>query len=104
MEREKRNRMRHFTDRRSGLGAGETKQCNTLQHTATHCNTLETDRLADGGSGFGAGKTQCTATHCNILQHTAAHCNTRQHTATHGNTLETDRLADGGRRFSTRET
>ena len=43
--------------------------CNTLQHTATHCNTL-----------------QHTATHCNTLQHTARHCNTLQHTATHCNT------------------
>ena len=41
-----------------------------MQHTATHCNTL-----------------QYTAIHCNTLQPTAAHCNTLQHTATHGNTL-----------------
>ena len=39
--------------------------CNTLQHTATHCNTLHS--IAD----------------CNTLQHTATHCNTLQHTATH---------------------
>ena len=45
--------------------------CNTLitlQHTATHCNTM-----------------QHTATHCNTLhtlQLTATHCNTLQHTAT----------------------
>jgi len=32
-------------------------RCNTLQHTATHCNTLH-------------------ATHCNALQRTATHCNT----------------------------
>jgi len=58
--------------------------CNTPQHTATHCNTL-----------------QHTATHRNTLQHTAthsrtsieslvftcAHCNTLQRTATHCNTL-----------------
>ena len=49
----------------------------TLQHTATHCNTLPH-----------------TATHCNTLQHTtwycttfATHCTTLQHTATHCNTL-----------------
>jgi len=39
----------------------------TLQHTATHCNTL-----------------QHTATHCNTLQHITMHCNTsKRHTATH---------------------
>ena len=38
----------------------------SLQHTATHCNTL-----------------QHTATHCNTLRHTATHCNTLQNTATH---------------------
>jgi len=44
--------------------------CMRVNHTATHCNTL-----------------QLTATH---LQHTATHCNTLQHTAitaTHCNTL-----------------
>jgi len=35
---------------------------NTLQHTATHCNTLQHNTL------------QHTATHCNTLQHTATHC------------------------------
>ena len=42
----------------------------TLQHTATHCNTL-----------------QHTATHCSTLQHTG-HCNTLQHTAIHCNTVQ----------------
>jgi len=42
-----------------------------LQHTATHCNTL-----------------QHTATHCNTLHHTATHCNTLQHTASHCNPLQ----------------
>jgi len=56
----------------------------TLQHTATHCNTLlavivlRCDRLD-------------ILTHCNTLQHTATHscshtathCNTLRHTATH---------------------
>jgi len=36
--------------------------CNTLQHTATHCNT----KL----------KAMITS-HCNTLQHTATHCNTK---------------------------
>ena len=46
--------------------------CNILQHTATHCNTLQ----------------HYTQSHCNTLQHTATHCNTLQHTATHRNTLQ----------------
>ena len=86
-------------------------QCNTLQHTATHCNThlREQSRIARNA----AANTQCVAvycsvlhfvavccsvlqciavccsvpetepaTHCNTLQHTATHCNTLQHTAT----------------------
>ena len=48
--------------------------CDTLQHTALHCNALNT--------------MQHTATHCNTLQHTATHCNTLQHTAAHCNTLQ----------------
>jgi len=38
----------------------------TVQHTATHCNTLHH-----------------TAPYCNTLQQTATHCNTLRHTATH---------------------
>ena len=37
----------------------EYRGIESLQHTATYCNTL-----------------QHTATHCNTLQHTATHCNT----------------------------
>jgi len=45
----------------------------TLQHTATHCNTLQhTFTVAHSG-----------AVTCLALQHTATHCNTLQHTATH---------------------
>jgi len=45
------------------IHALEIAHCNILQHTATHCNTLQ--------------------------QHTAAHCNTlQQHTATQCNTLQ----------------
>jgi len=62
-----------------------------LQHTATHCNTLQ--RIATGygkcvpDKGFNCNHVsfdtlQPTATHYNILQHTATHCNTLQHTAT----------------------
>ena len=65
-------------------------ECNTLQHSAMNCNTLQ--RTA----------TQ-SATQCNELQHSATHCNTLhrtwdvvkveigavldEHTATHCNTL-----------------
>ena len=45
-----------------------------IQHTATHCNTLQPPPH--------------TSTHCNILQHPATHCNILQHTATHCNTLQ----------------
>jgi len=64
----------------SGSMQHTATHCNTLQHITTHCNTL-----------------QHTATHCNTLQHTATHCNTQhrtstncktlRHTATHYNTL-----------------
>jgi len=95
--------------------------CNTLHHTATHCNTL----IATHCNAL-----QRTATHCNrptlfilgvqkggttsladclfqhpslcrnsgvfalqhTLQHTATHCNTLQHTATQCNTLQHTRL------------
>jgi len=47
-----------------------SKTEHSMQHTATHCNTL-----------------QHTATHCNTLHHNATHCNTQQHTVTLCNTL-----------------
>ena len=43
--------------------------CNTLQHTATKCNTLQQLTL------------QHTATQCNPLQQTATHCKTLQHSS-----------------------
>jgi len=46
-----------------------TYSCTTLQHTATHRNTL-----------------QHIATHCNTSQHTATHRNTLQHLARHCST------------------
>ena len=72
--------------RRSGTGctgqlslyAQAATHCSTrktLQHTATHCNALNTVAL------------QRTATPCNALQHTATHCNTLQRTAAHFNIL-----------------
>jgi len=61
----------------------------TLQHTATHCNTLPyTATLTHSHSA---------ASHCDTLQHTATHYNTLQHshtctlphrTVTHYNTLQ----------------
>ena len=48
---------------------------NTLQHTATHCNTLQHNDVAYAGSTcHSAGR--CIA---NTLQHTATHCSTLQH-------------------------
>ena len=46
---------------------------NTLQHTATDCNTCEWV-MSDMSSSF---------TMTMLLQHTATHCNTLQHTAPH---------------------
>ena len=58
--------------------------CNTLQHT--HCNTLR--RPVDVRLGAPPmSRFTATATHCNTLQHTATHCNTLHHTATHCNNL-----------------
>ena len=61
----------------------------TLQHTATHCNTLQRTatsprayRLCEFVTLF------YTALHCNTLQHTATHCSTLQHTAAHCRTLQ----------------
>jgi len=91
-----------------------TIHCNTLQHTATHCNTHCTtlqNAATHCNSLLAEWHTQHTATHCNTLQHTdtATNCNTHcntleclrtkmtaartsgntlQHTATHCNTLE----------------
>jgi len=44
----------------------------TLQHTATHCNTLQHTDVHDVCT------LQRTATHCNALQHTAMHYNALQ--------------------------
>jgi len=84
----------------------------TLQHTATHCNTLQHTVCARHVCILGPRR---TATRCNTLQHTAytatqwntlkhtvcarhvsvsgpqhtaTHCNTLQHTATHCNTVK----------------
>jgi len=68
--------------------------CSTLQHTATHFNSLQITALEHQHS------LQLSAVHRksinqmsvsytlfgSILQHTATRCNTPQHTATHRNT------------------
>jgi len=82
-----------------------TSHWNTLQQTATHCNTHTlqhtTTHIRDLTQVMWVGHigdtpqhnaTHCnalqrTATHCNALQRTATHCNALHHTATHRNTL-----------------
>jgi len=65
-------------------------RCNTLQHTATHFNTLQhTATRCNTGPHYSAYDSwkglfwhgSFTATRCNTLQHTATHCNTLQHRA-----------------------
>jgi len=46
----------------------------SLQLSATHCNTLATIDIKT----IGFTPLQHTATHCNTLQHTATHCNSLQ--------------------------
>jgi kynurenine formamidase len=76
-----------------------SQRSNTLQHTATHCNTLQ-HRHRNWAPSQRSNPLQHTATHCNIvtfscasrraqdhtLQHTATtgeiHCNKLQQTAT----------------------
>jgi len=83
------------------VGAQLGKQKETLQHTATHCNTLQqnchtlqpsaTGVLQVVGRVGGLFNKELhdtlhhIASYCNTLQHTATHCNTLQHTATHQN-------------------
>jgi len=70
-----------------------------MQHTATHCNTLQHIRVLLCEIEYLRSiamvtrlTLQHTATalqpHCNILQHAVTHYNTLQHTATHCNTLQ----------------
>jgi len=85
------------------LQPSATHLSKTLQHTATHCNTLQTycntlKKTWPFTFFLDPGSTQ-TATHCNTLQHSATLCNTLkqlatsvlnilQHSATHCNTLQ----------------
>ena len=68
----------------------------TLQDTTTHCASTNNLKLPcnvlQHPCATHCNTTHCitlqhTATHCNILQHAATNCNTLQHTATHCNTL-----------------
>ena len=79
-----------------------TTHCNTLQytasryktrirHTATHCNTLQQAATHWYKLLYTAAHyitLQHTAAHYITLQHTAAHCSTLQHTAAHCSTLQ----------------
>jgi len=77
----------------------------SLQHNATHCNTLVNIATLCYGISSTRGTLQHTATHCNTLQHTLyhaatlcdtlpwhvkiqPHCITLRHTVTHYNTLQ----------------
>jgi len=79
-------------------------KCNTLLHTATHCNTLQCTAqqlICSAPHNTGLHESlwtlQHTATHYGsdesllvylTLQHTVPHRKTLQHTATHGHTLQ----------------
>jgi len=84
------------------LQVSERTSCNTLQHTATHCNTPRIYRSQSEQAATHCNTpriyrshSEQAATHCNTLQHTATHhaftglrANKLQHTATHCNTLQ----------------
>ena len=55
----------------------------TLEHTTTHYNTLVVDTQTRMYASM-----QHTATHLNTLKHTTTHYNTLQHTWTHYNTIQ----------------
>ena len=67
------------------------KQCNTMQHNATHCTMLHHTTILI----WGALQVQHSATLCNTLQNAATHCTTlhhrrdTDHTAPHYNTHNT---------------
>ena len=88
------------------VGLQVRKHCNTLQHAAIHCDTLQycntKQRTATHCDTLRYSTVHCTtfqnvvahcstlhhaAPHCNTLQYVTTHCNTLQHTATHCNTL-----------------
>ena len=68
----------------------ETYICSTLQHTATHCNMLQHNAHKEFGFVICVNKRSIQSKDiyiCSTLQHTATRCNTLQHTATYYNTL-----------------
>jgi len=80
-------------------------RCNTMQYTATLCNTLQHSAKSvpkPQGWQRSIPAYACTCgPHCNTLLHTATRCNTMQHTAAHCKTLQhqyQDRRDDRGRR------
>jgi len=99
------NSYRTNAQNRSCCWIDYTKQCNTLQHIATHCITLQHTILQHTTGKDVTHQTPWylaaeltmsnTATHCNALQHTKYHdisllnwlYQTLQHTETHCNTM-----------------
>jgi len=69
-----------------------TTHCNTMQHNATHrnapqhtaihCNTLQHKLQHKQQTATRSRASHDIVTHRNTLQHTAIHCNTQQYTAT----------------------
>jgi len=85
--------------RRSFAGIDTATHYNTLQRTATHCNTQQLSATlyttlqhittrCNTGSATLCNTLQETARDCNTLQHSATLCNTMQHSATLCNTLQ----------------
>ena len=68
-------------------------QCatDTLQHTATHCNTPQQTNTSIHSSNMHTDTLQRTATHCNTLRHTATSCN-KPDTSIHSSNMHTDTL------------
>ena len=59
--------------------------CNTLEHTALHCdmlrhNTTRSRKDETRNGHWNASRYSERSSHCNALQHTATHCNALQHT------------------------
>ena len=54
----------------------------TLQHSATHCDTLQQTSDTLQHNTTHCSTIQRNATHYSTMQHTATHCKTLQHTAT----------------------
>jgi len=64
--------------------------CNTLQHAATHYNTLQipwSTLQQPATQPVAVTATHCTATHCTTLQHNAIHYDTLQHSQFRGSRI-----------------